>query len=475
MRRTMAEKLQGTALKRVKIIFGFVVIALLTLYQNFNILYQGTKPPEILWAVLAVSALLLGKMWKDHGYRTLLLLYVIIVLRAYIGERNRFWWGEYTFFYGLLAYLVCYPFAQAVDRDWLPKLLRIGGILWVVSITALSATGLYAVWTGSTIFNLTHTGYLGLDYSNFRLELLYNYNTGAAIESYTIMIALILTATAKGKFKKLLLILSIVIMWLALSLSDSRTSYIVTGISIGCFAAIMILLKYQLFSRLKTKHNGLSRTALPVFIVLCVLFASVCSYLLFNGAKHLFVDIRNNGFIPAAEAEETEAEKEVLNIQENSLLSSDGKLELSGRDKIWSGVFRYLQENPRILLTGTSVISAMDGPNAMEGNLVIADPHSLYIMTLLESGIPGLLLLLFYIVLFAVNCVRVWRNKQIPLWAKLLPIIAINILMNGLTECIPCIIYGLPNLYHLHLVIGVTVLFGKESKRTAKVRKNLVA
>ena len=102
----MAEKLQETALKKGKILFGFVVIALMTLYQNFNILYQGTKPPEILWAVLAVSALLLGKMWKDHGYRTLLLLYVIIVLRAYIGERDRFWWGEYTFFYGLLAYLL---------------------------------------------------------------------------------------------------------------------------------------------------------------------------------------------------------------------------------------------------------------------------------------------------------------------------------------------------------------------------------
>ena len=234
----MAEKLQETALKQVKILFGFVVIALMTLYQNFNILYQGTKPPEILWAVLAVSALLLGKMWKDHGYRTLLLLYVIIVLRAYIGERDRFWWGEYTFFYGLLAYLVCYPFAQAVDRDWLPKLLRIGGILWVVSVTALSAMGLYAIWTGTKIYNLSNTGYLGLNGS--RLELLYNYNTGAAIESYTIIIALILMAAARGKAGKLLLLLSIVIMWLALSLSDSRTSFIVAGFSIGCFVAILI-------------------------------------------------------------------------------------------------------------------------------------------------------------------------------------------------------------------------------------------
>ncbi len=470
----MAEKLQGTALKRVKILFGFVVIALLTLYQNFNILYQETKPPEILWAVLAVSALLLGKMWKDHGYRTLLLLYVIIVLRAYIGERNRFWWGEYTFFYGLLAYLVCYPFAQAVDQDWLPKLLRIGAVLWVVSITALSATGLYAVWAGTQIFNLTHTGYLGLYYS--RLELLYNSNTGAAIESYTIIIALILMASVKGKTKKLLLLLSIIIIWLALSLSISRTSYIVTGFSIGCSAIIMILSKFQLFSRLKTKHIGLFRVVLSVFIVLCVLFSSVCSYLLFDGAKQLFVDVRNNGLIPSAEAEATETEKEALNIQDRSLFSSDGNLALSGRDKIWSYVFRYLQENPQTLLTGTSVISAMEGPNSIQGNYIfVNDSHSLYIMTLLESGIPGLLLLLFYIVLFAVNCVRVWRNKQVPLWVKLLPVIAINILMNGLTECIPCIIYGLPNLYHLHLVIGVTVLFGKESKRTSKAQKELTA
>ena len=451
MRQTMAEKLQETALKKGKILFGFVVIALLTLYQNFNILYQGTKPPEILWAVLAVSALLLGKMWKDHGYRTLLLLYVIIVLRAYIGERDRFWWGEYTFFYGLLAYLVCYPFAQAVDRDWLPKLLRIGGILWVVSVTALSAMGLYAIWTGTKIYNLSNTGYLGLNGS--RLELLYNYNTGAAIESYTI----------------------IVIMWLALSLSDSRTSFIVAGFSIGCFVAILISSTCRLFGKIKEKNRSLFRIVLSAFIILCILLTSVSSYLLFNGAKHLFVNMRNNGIVATAEAEETEAGKETLNILDRSLLSSDGSLALSGRDRIWSGVFRYLQENPQTLLTGTSVISAMDGPNAMEGSFVIADPHSLYIMTLLESGIPGLLLLLFYIVLFAVSCVRVWRNKQIPLWVKLLPVIAVNILINGLTECIPCIIYGLPNLYHLHLVIGVTVLYGKKSKIAAKARKELAA
>ena len=473
MKRKMAEKLQETALKRVKILFGFVVIALLTLYQNFNILYQGTKPPEILWAVLAVSALLLGKMWKDHGYRTLLLLYVIIVLRAYIGERDRFWWGEYTFFYGLLAYLVCYPFAQAVDRDWLPKLLRIGGILWVVSVTALSAMGLYTAWTGTKIYNLSNTGYFGLN--RFRLELLYNYNTGAAIESYTIIIALILMAAARGKAGKLLLLLSVVIMWLALSLSDSRTSFIVAGFSIGCFVAILISSTCRLFSKIKEKNRSLFRIALSAFIILCILLTSVSSYLLFNGAKHLFVDMRNNGIVSTAEAEETEAGKETLNILDRSLLSSDGSLALNGRDRIWSGVFRYLQENPQTLLTGTSVISAMEGPNAMEGNFVIADPHSLYIMTLLESGIPGLLLLLFCIVLFAVSCVRVWRNKQIPLWVKLLPVIAVNILINGLTECIPCIIYGLPNLYHLHLVIGVTVLYGKKSKIAAKARKELIA
>lgn len=470
----MAEKLQGTALKKFKILFGFVVIALLTLYQNFNILYQGTKPPEILWAILAVSALLLGKMWKDHGYRTLLLLYIIIVLRAYIGERNRFWWGEYTFFYGLLAYLVCYPFAQVVDRDWLPKLLRIGGILWVISTTALSAMGLYSIWTGAKIYNLSNTGYFGLN--DFRLELLYNYNTGAAIESYTIIIALILMATARGKTRKLLLLLSIVIMWLALSLSDSRTSFIVTGFSIGCFAVLFISSRYQLFNKIKEKNRSLFRVALSAFIVLCILVTSVFSYLLFSGAKHLFVNVRNNGVVTTAEAEEIEVEKEALNIQDRSLLSSNGNLALSGRDRIWNYVFRYLRENPQTLLTGTSVISAMEGPNSIEGNwITVNDSHSLYIMTLLESGIPGLLLLLFYIVLFAVNCVRVWRNKQIPLWMKLLPVIAINILMNGLVECIPCIIYGLPNLYHLHLVIGVTVLFGRESKRTAKARKELVA
>ena len=473
MKRKMAEKLQETALKKGKILFGFVVIALLTLYQNFNILYQETKPPEILWAVLAVSALLLGKMWKDHGYRTLLLLYVIIVLRAYIGERDRFWWGEYTFFYGLLAYLVCYPFAQAVDRDWLPKLLRIGGILWVVSVTALSAMGLYALWTGTKIYNLSNTGYFGLN--RFRLELLYNYNTGAAIESYTIIIALILMAAARGKAGKLLLLLSVVIMWLALSLSDSRTSFIVAGFSIGCFVAILISSTCRLFGKIKEKNRILFRIVLSAFIILCILLTSVSSYLLFDGAKHLFVNMRNNGIVATAEAEETEAGKETLNIPDRSLLSSDGSLALSGRDRIWSGVFRYLQENPQTLLTGTSVISAMDGPNAMEGSFVIADPHSLYIMTLLESGIPGLLLLLFYIVLFAVSCVRVWRNKQIPLWVKLLPVIAVNILINGLTECIPCIIYGLPNLYHLHLVIGVTVLYGKKSKIAAKARKELAA
>ena len=190
----------------------------------------------------------------------------------------------------------------------------------------------------------------------------------------------------------------------------------------------------------------------------------------------MFVNVRNNGVVTTAEAEEIEVEKEALNIQDRSLLSSNGNLALSGRDRIWNYVFRYLRENPQTLLTGTSVISAMEGPNSIEGNwITVNDSHSLYIMTLLESGIPGLLLLLFYIVLFAVNCVRVWRNKQIPLWMKLLPVIAINILMNGLVECIPCIIYGLPNLYHLHLVIGVTILFGRESKRTAKARKELVA
>ena len=469
----MAEKLQETTLKKVKILFGFVVIALLTLYQNFNILYQGTKPPEILWAVLAVSALLLGKIWKDHGYRTLLLLYLIIVLRAYLGERDRFWWGEYTFFYGLMAYLVCYPFAQAVDRDWLPKLLRIGGILWVISSTTLSALGVYSALTGISLANISNSAFIELSKGSVHtLHLYYAPYTGAAIESYTIIIALILLLTSKGKAKKSLIILSIVILLLALSLSACRSAYIATGFSIGCFLSIVIFNKHHFFRPVKKPKVIFFKGIVIICLVVCITTITASSYIMLSKTRDWLFDVRNYGLLPAAHAEETE--KEIIKIREKHLVSSDGTLYLSGRDRIWMRVFQYLKENPSLLLKGASVIAAMDGPNNISNGRAYPDAHSLYVQTLLECGIPGLLLLLIYLGYFIIHCIRIWRSTCSPLWIKLLPLIPINILLIALVECIPCIIYGLPNLYHLHLMIGVTALYGKESKITAKTQKELV-
>ena len=230
-------------------------------------------------------------------------------------------------------------------------------------------------------------------------------------------------------------------------------------------------------NRKPEKHSSGRKTALVVAsLVLCF---GLCFYLAVEGQRALgakFVEIRNSGIIPAAEAETPAAEvtpepvetpkptatpKPPKFKQRDVWFSEDKEANktLSNRLVLWQRAFEYLRNDPRTLLCGLSV----EGERITE---VVEDVHchNLLVQTLLEGGIPGLLLFLALVFCGVFHAFRLWSQKGIPFWQRLLPLPMFTILLWEMAECVSHFSYGHPPMTLLWFFMGCTVAASKSLK-----------
>lgn len=168
----------------------------------------------------------------------------------------------------------------------------------------------------------------------------------------------------------------------------------------------------------KTSKHLWKSWALSIFIMFVVFVLVLLGIMKITP---LFNQVKMKGIIPRAYAEEVE----------KTALSSRGFGEylLTGRAELWAKIFDHFKQNPIALLIGESKLSPLHIVKNYKAHC-----HSIYIQVLLESGIPGLLLFLVFIVYTLIHAIRAIRDSSQPLWIRLLPAIPISLWVGDLAE-----------------------------------------
>ena len=126
----------------------------------------------------------------------------------------------------------------------------------------------------------------------------------------------------------------------------------------------------------------------------------------------LFNHVKMRGVLPRAYAGEVE----------KTAVSSRGFSGhvLTGRAELWEKIFEYFRQNPIALLIGESKLSPLHIVNNYKAHC-----HSIFIQVLLESGIPGLLLFLSFVVYTLIHGSDLANALCLP-YCVLLPVFCVR-------------------------------------------------
>ena len=148
---------------------------------------------------------------------------------------------------------------------------------------------------------------------------------------------------------------------------------------------------------------------------------------------------------------------------------------LTGRYEIWDLVPSGISHYPIYALIGQGVYEPMDHLNGfIRHGLGLGDVyhlHSTFIQTLWESGIPGFLLFVAFFIIFSWNAVCLIRNRDLPLWQRLMPIPALLCWLADMVDCTGYCNWGKPPMTILYLFTGLTIAIARENRKQKKVLK----
>ena len=206
---------------------------------------------------------------------------------------------------------------------------------------------------------------------------------------------------------------------LAMALTDSRTAYFCVPAGIAIMAFVCIINRYQI----KQSDKKIKKRAWFSWIIGIICMFAIFILLVFGIMQitPLFNQIRNNGVFATAIAEST--------TEANQGIAHRGLTVLSGRSEVWGAAIQYLKENPILLFIGGSKLGPIRGFETY-----LAHVHCLYIQVLLESGIPGLLLILSFMGYTGIHAIRLIQHIEQPLWIRLLPAIVISLWIGDIAE-----------------------------------------
>lgn len=143
---------------------------------------------------------------------------------------------------------------------------------------------------------------------------------------------------------------------------------------------------------------------------------------------------------------------------------------LTGRTEIWKQTLRYLGDHPETLLTGRSVCEPLKDTGIMRNeNVETEHCHNAFLQILMESGIPGLLLILAFLALTGRRAGRLAADADQPLLLRLIPAALAALWAGELAECIVRMSnVHVPTLAILALYSGIIAAAGKKTVKGKK-------
>ena len=370
-------------------------------------------------------------------------------------------------FYSLCAIsFLCFSLPYALESAEQPRVVSF--LAWVTVLLggAFSALALYFVATGRVIeMHAGVEGALGIGADN-RLWMFCHPNAAAPICGIGAVLSVYLFATSPRKWLRFLLPIPFVLCMLALALTDSRAGILATMLSLGL--EVFFILAATCFRASKKLLRAL----------LSVVIACACMALFYQG--NVWIRQGYNSYASRFEAktavvaeavEPTPAADETAPAQaptteiSNRDLSDFGNF--NGRTAIWAATLKGLSENPSILFTGTTpLISGQTmtpyfPKDAPQGNF-----HNSFVAMLVSFGLPGLLLMLAFIVYLFVRSLRLiahglFGERLLP--ARLLTSILVFTLGESMMEQF-LFVDGMPSVVWVWFLLaaGFTFCFARE-------------
>lgn len=371
-------------------------------------------------------------------------------------------------FYSLCATsFLCFSLPYAFESAEQPR--AVSFLAWVTVLLggAFSALALYFVATGRVIeMRPGIEGALGIGADN-RLWMFCHPNAAAPICGIGVVLSLYLFFTSRYKRLRYVLLIPFVLSMFSLALTDSRAGILATTLALGI----------EVFFVLSGKYFRASKKLLRALFSLVL--TAACMALFYQ--SNVWVRQGYNTLVSRVEAETTlvtetvelaPADNESAPAQAPSTEISSRDLSdfgnFNGRTAIWSATLKGLVENPSILFTGTTPLNAGQTmtpyfpKDAPYGNF-----HNSFVAALVSFGLPGLLLILAFIVYLFVRSLRLiarslFDERLLP--ARLLTSILVFTLGESMMEQF-LFVDGMPSVVWVWFLLaaGFTFCFSREA------------
>lgn len=358
-----------------------------------------------------------------------------------------------------------------LDECSLKRWLRTLIFSWGIIYSGISCIGIYAAYHGTIMYSMQSSMMIGLDAVYGRLWL-FKYYTGVGEElCISVMMVCIGIGMTHG-WKKLFYFLMMPPMVVALALTDSRNAILCTGGGIGLIASIAICT--AICNCIKQKPSQISKHVISIQLLIVLLIVPVCTIICYFGITGI-VPIFNDAisgnvhqqFIQAAHAESVDIGVEEISTAVTHAVHRSGvKNLLNNRQYIWKAGVALLKDHPSVFLFGTSIsnVETMFAEYYEVAGMEFQHIHCIPLQILIEIGILGLGLYLWFVGLFLSASYRLMFSSNRPMWERMLPIPAICILVAEMTECVTKLSYGYASTPLLILFATITMITAKQAK-----------
>ena len=438
----------------------YAVLAGLMILHHFAVtLYYpdwaaGAQKLTPVWVPFAALSVLLGRLWRHRIFWPASLFFLFTFERLFIADPAIGGSAIVYFSSALYAMFICMAVFPVLRKSFRRPFLLVLCAVWTAGALVLSGVGLHFAWTGEAVKNLAGTV---STIRGGRLDIFYPSTICAGFLSVSAMVSLAGFAVSRRAWAKVLFLLSAFPMLLASALTGSRSSMGAAAIALGLM--ICLALQRPLKQRWIPKHAWLRAAVLLLCLVILTGGFLVGQVYLSDG----FNAVREKGGLLLSSALAEEAAPTPAPIKHRGFLDYENinKL-LSGRLATWEKCFAHIRENPVILVSGLSVNGDVRPVINQK-----AHTHNILLQTLMEGGVPGLLLFLAVLVCFAVHAVRLFRRAELPLWQRMLPVPVLSILVMEMTECLSHFSFGHVPMTFFWFFIGCTAAVGHSLKSPA--------
>ena len=447
----------------LRILYMFLMGFLLLWYLFYIATYSSKlRVPlliQSLRCVTAVLAIYLGGLWKKKTFWPLAALWLLLLMRVLLPHRELLADSSLqdSYFLGLWLFTGCFSLAEILTEQQLKRFLLFFASVWTAGMVLYSLAGIYAAWTDQVVRTLAGSGKWLIRSSDNRLNLVFGANTSASMLSISAMAVLILFFCTKKKAAKVLLVLSLLVMLLPMCLTGSRTAMYTFSLALGGMSGILTVHK------LSRRYSTAASLAAGIAVLLLV---TAVLALILRKVTPLFNQVKENGLlVSAANAESTASGAKLLN--------SRGLTGLNDRDTIWKAILQHLASHPLYFLTGVSMVNPMGGPNLlMTRPDFVPHAHNTLLQTLLVGGIPGLLLVITFLVFIGIRGIRLLRSSPVlPRWLYLIPILVFAVWSGELVECFIILFRATtPMQAILFVCMGIISTYGSKDRLPALSR-----